>query len=82
MVVVGEPGGPPAPLGKAVIGVAATIAIAWVSHRLVERPFLRLKDRLRSTPVAGLEEREGTATLPQAWTQPEPTRARAGTHEG
>jgi peptidoglycan/LPS O-acetylase OafA/YrhL len=80
MVVVGDPGGPPAPLGKAVIGVAATIAIAWLSHRLVERPFLRLKDRMRSTPVAGLQEREGTTTVPAEW-KPQRQRQRAGAHE-
>jgi peptidoglycan/LPS O-acetylase OafA/YrhL len=61
MVVVGDPGGPPSPLGKAVIGVAATIAIAWLSHKLVEQPFLRLKNRMRSTPVAGLQQREGAS---------------------
>jgi peptidoglycan/LPS O-acetylase OafA/YrhL len=61
MVLVGEPGGPPAPLGRAVLVIAVTILLAWLSHRLVERPFLRLKERLRTTPVAGLSPRP-TAT--------------------
>jgi peptidoglycan/LPS O-acetylase OafA/YrhL len=57
MVFVGEPGGPPAPLGRAAIAIAVTILLAWLSHRFVEQPFLRLKNRMRSTPVAGLSPR-------------------------
>ncbi len=37
-----------------VLKVAATFAISIASYHLVELRFLRLKDRLRSTPVAGL----------------------------
>jgi peptidoglycan/LPS O-acetylase OafA/YrhL len=35
--------------------VTATILVAYLSRRLIENPFLRLKDRLRTTGVAGID---------------------------
>jgi peptidoglycan/LPS O-acetylase OafA/YrhL len=49
--------------GGAVVAVVVTFAAAMASYHLVEMPFLRLKARLRSTGVAGLDavDREGAA---------------------
>jgi peptidoglycan/LPS O-acetylase OafA/YrhL len=38
------------------VELAASFALATLSYRYVEQPFLRLKTRLRSTPMASLDE--------------------------
>ena len=43
------------PNSEQVVQWTLTFVAAYASYRLVEQPFLRRKDRLRSTPVAGLE---------------------------
>ena len=45
------------------VAVVVTFAVAMLSFHLVEMPFLRMKARLRSTGVAGLDavEREAPA---------------------
>jgi peptidoglycan/LPS O-acetylase OafA/YrhL len=48
-------------------------AVAFLSYRLVELPFLRRKERLRTTPVAGLDAAPEAAPI----AQPEVATARA-----
>jgi peptidoglycan/LPS O-acetylase OafA/YrhL len=47
LLAVGSPAGHPAGIARPVLGVLAAIGIAAASRILVERPFLRLKRRLR-----------------------------------
>jgi peptidoglycan/LPS O-acetylase OafA/YrhL len=44
----------PAVAGRTALGLVAMVVVAELSLRLVERPAWRLKDRLRTTPVAGI----------------------------
>jgi peptidoglycan/LPS O-acetylase OafA/YrhL len=41
------------------LNLVAALACAWVSYRCVERPFLRLRDRLLSSPSANAREPGG-----------------------
>jgi peptidoglycan/LPS O-acetylase OafA/YrhL len=53
--------------------VTATILVAYLSRRLIENPFLRLKDRLRTTGVSGID----AAPAQQLVEQPDETPAAA-----
>jgi peptidoglycan/LPS O-acetylase OafA/YrhL len=58
------------PRSEQIVQWTLTFVAAYASYRIVEQPFLRRKDRLRSTPVAGLEA--VTAGAPAAAVAPAP----------
>jgi peptidoglycan/LPS O-acetylase OafA/YrhL len=57
-------------VGLALVGIPCSIAVAELSARYVERPFLRLKRRFARVSVAGPEPERPVAVLPETLAAP------------